>query len=861
MTIDVPMRPDQRGSASHAKFYGMPRLQNGRIDKPRLSTRLQRPTALTVVRAPHGFGKSMLVAQWLRSLADDDIDVLWFGYNWDLVSTEESVKRFWDLLATRLEELNSAARKASAVKGLNGRERVFKLLSERSKPIYVVLDKYSEQASAASGVDQDLTDLVRSSENLFLIVCTRDVTSLEIVGAAMVDSLVLRPADLLLGPEEVISLAAQDSISLSREDAVALCRETGGWPTLVRVVLTGSAAQQRPGEPFQVNLDTGRWYLRTVWNDFADPAVKHLVDRTGFIGDFTIEAAHELCEDIDPKSAINELVTAGLLGARTGNSGTTYSHLPAVRREVRDRLQREEPKRYEELSLQAANLYQARGQLTKALAFLVRAELWEQLLQLVDSAWGQLSVHHAQELVRMTRIVPEHVLYRSPHLVAVLGQIGDKAGAQDSSRELGSDADLALGSSMLFGDAGADVLKSQSPPGPLARVSQEVQSQLATVLYEWAVARMIESDPVGALNLFEEAHGVAVRYTDGDMIAASSVGAALVNALIGEIAEADKWLGESSVAGSGSGRVLPSGSSLPDLLQIVSAYVSVGKLSDRDSLLKVKELSSQHEADDLWALSLTLRAQAAIFAGEQFNLLEEFDQHHDRLAYRSKTDLLSVLVVSARVDLLLSLGQVFRARAVLNTVDPEHIALVATRARVAYLAGDYSKAVLMASQALHDGLRLPRLRLGVLLVLASAEAARGRRTETIQALQEAVTVSAESGFRTYFSFAPRAMLREYSSEVPGLAAILDHLEMQFADDVFPAPSVIAELSEREREVLVELASSRTLAGVARALYLTTNTVKTHLRSIYRKLGTHSANETIQRAVECGLIEPPEQKLA
>lgn len=62
-------------------------------------------------------------------------------------------------------------------------------------------------------------------------------------------------------------------------------------------------------------------------------------------------------------------------------------------------------------------------------------------------------------------------------------------------------------------------------------------------------------------------------------------------------------------------------------------------------------------------------------------------------------------------------------------------------------------------------------------------------------------------------------------------------------------------------MLVELANSRILAGVARALYLTTNAAKTHLRSIYRKLGTHCADETIQRAIESGLIEPSEQKPA
>lgn len=118
MTIDVPMRPDQRGSAPYAKFHEMPRLRNDRIEQPRRSRRLQHPTALTVVRAPHGFGMSMLVAHSLRSLADDDIDVLWFGYNWSLLCTAESIEEFWDMLAARLDDVNDPAGKPSALKGL-----------------------------------------------------------------------------------------------------------------------------------------------------------------------------------------------------------------------------------------------------------------------------------------------------------------------------------------------------------------------------------------------------------------------------------------------------------------------------------------------------------------------------------------------------------------------------------------------------------------------------------------------------------------------------------------------------------------------------------------------------------------------
>jgi LuxR family maltose regulon positive regulatory protein len=46
-----------------------------------------------------------------------------------------------------------------------------------------------------------------------------------------------------------------------------------------------------------------------------------------------------------------------------------------------------------------------------------------------------------------------------------------------------------------------------------------------------------------------------------------------------------------------------------------------------------------------------------------------------------------------------------------------------------------------------------------------------------------------------------------------------------------------------------------LAEIARRLYVSRNTVKTHLRCLYRKLGVGSRGDAIARARELGLLEP------
>ena len=58
-----------------------------------------------------------------------------------------------------------------------------------------------------------------------------------------------------------------------------------------------------------------------------------------------------------------------------------------------------------------------------------------------------------------------------------------------------------------------------------------------------------------------------------------------------------------------------------------------------------------------------------------------------------------------------------------------------------------------------------------------------------------------------------------------------------------------DLSEAELRVLRNFASGESVRQVARELYLSENTVKTHRRSIYRKLGVTTREAMLARAAE------------
>ncbi len=67
------------------------------------------------------------------------------------------------------------------------------------------------------------------------------------------------------------------------------------------------------------------------------------------------------------------------------------------------------------------------------------------------------------------------------------------------------------------------------------------------------------------------------------------------------------------------------------------------------------------------------------------------------------------------------------------------------------------------------------------------------------------------------------------------------------------------LSQAEARVLRLLPTSLSAPEIARELYVSVNTVRTHMRHVYDKLGAHRRLEAINRARALGLLAPVPQR--
>jgi LuxR family maltose regulon positive regulatory protein len=93
-----------------------------------------------------------------------------------------------------------------------------------------------------------------------------------------------------------------------------------------------------------------------------------------------------------------------------------------------------------------------------------------------------------------------------------------------------------------------------------------------------------------------------------------------------------------------------------------------------------------------------------------------------------------------------------------------------------------------------------------------------------------------------------------ASRTQATALLADRADPTTAATAPDQPCPLAEeLTPKEREVLALLATRLSRREIGQRLYVSLNTVKTHQRALYRKLGVANRNTAIKRAHELGLI--------
>ena len=205
----------------------------------------------------------------------------------------------------------------------------------------------------------------------------------------------------------------------------------------------------------------------------------------------------------------------------------------------------------------------------------------------------------------------------------------------------------------------------------------------------------------------------------------------------------------------------------------------------------------------------------------------------------------SVIPLTLAIDDLLT-GNMVRARSELNMADPDLWQTKITAALHAVLTGAPARAKQLLAAMRPDTQGLTQVEGRRIAVSVMAALATGDEATLRDGLAWLAPVITAHEYVLLRAFAPGAL--EYAVEhIPGWPAHLD-LAVEAAG-LLDRPA----LTERELDVLAGLARGMSRQDVARHLFLSPNTVKTHQSSLYRKLGVSDAGAAVREAARLGLV--------
>jgi LuxR family transcriptional regulator, maltose regulon positive regulatory protein len=869
---------------------------------------------MTLLAAPAGYGKTLLLTAWATGGSGGPPGWSPGGPGgsggppgpvaWVRVGPgDDHPRQFW---AHVLAALHGAGvvRPDGLLAGLNphleigdGFVRTFVGgLFELDGPVVLILDDLHEATGQA--VTGQLRFLIRHAPpQLRLVVATRADPPLALHRLRVAGQLSeIREAELAFTLEETRRLLEDHGVVLSAGELETLRRRTEGWAAGLRLAALSLRAHPRP-ERFVADLAGDdraiAGYLVEEVLAAQPPELRAFLLRTSVAERLCGDLADALTGGSDGARVLARLEREHVFTSATGPTRTWYRYHPLFAELLRAELRYEHATELPDLHRRAATWHAGNGQPVPAVRHALAAGDLDQAAALLAASWAPLLVEGQAAVLReLVSRLPGDRVRTTPELavVAALSRL-----ALGELEEADAWLGLALAAEPRFARGArhprtgaalqlarlyrARLVGDAADAGPAARVLLAPAGEAAvegtagdddhrTLAQALLGAAQLWSGQLedAAANL-ELARADAGRRGHEVVALAATAHLALLEAVEGRLGRAGE-LGR--LATEQARRVDWSASSqlaCADLALAVCAY----HRDDLVTAVAALDRATAAAAGDRPVLLATaiLAAWLAAGAGAAEAALARLDAAE--LATRGRPPrLLRAAARAARAKLLAAAGDEEAASAALGPGDeprPPVEAVVSARLRLA--GGDPAAtartlAPLLASGPAETAPELP-LAIEAYLVDALASQELADRAAAIRSLRSALDLAAPEGYRRVFvegGMPVRVLLTDHlhwdSTHHQLVASLLERLRAVAGADqpgghpAAPAP-LVAPLSEREQVVLRYLSSRLSAGEIADELYVSLNTVKTHIKSIYRKLDTNRRWDAVKRARQLQLL--------
>jgi LuxR family maltose regulon positive regulatory protein len=895
------------------KLFAPPRRAR-LVARPRLLDLLDATLApghrLTVVSAPAGFGKTTLLADWRASLVERPAPPT---VGW--VSLDAGDNDLTRLMTHLLAALDVDPALLDAVSAASTGAVLPALVNELTRgggARVVVLDDY--HVIGSTPVHEAVTFLLdHLPEHVRLLVATRSDPPLPLARLRSRGQLVeVRAADLRFSqPEARDFLTRVMGLDLTTADAAALDERTEGWAAGLQLAALSLRGLDDPKDVASfIAAFTGSH--RFVIDYLADEV---LVRQPGEVREFLLRTAvldrltGPLCDAVtgraDGARALDDLDRANLFLVPLDGRREWYRYHHLFADVLRARLLAEHPGEVPRLHRRASDWYASHALPADAVRHALAAEDFPRAAALMERAVPELRRTRQDRLLQdWMRALPEPVVRRSPVLSIVSGWSSLISGDLDGLESRLDDAAAALAAGehdAQLRAAWADTEDLRTAPAMISIYRASLAQARGDVAGTVRHARESLSQ-AGPADHFVRGAGAGflglAAWSAGDVQAALPMfteavrhlhaAGNLVDELDSTVVLADMWVaaGRPSRARRLYEQALRTATAGGEPYPRATADLHVGLAEldrERDDLaaaedhLRTARALAEHgsitENRHRWFLAM---AQLRAASGDHEAAADLLDRAQELYRPGFYPDLRPIAAARARLALaagdLTSAGEWADEAGV--TVDDapaylreyEHLTLV--RVLLAQRrAGDH-RASVAAVPALLERLRVAAAgRAGSLreihLLQALARHAAGEAAGALAALGDALGAPPEPESYVRLFLDEGAAVQALLLDAAGAAGLDERARQRLGTilgpPVAPAPAahppqpLADRLSSRELQVLRLLDSDLTGPEIARRLYVTVNTLRTHTKRIFTKLDVTTRAAAVRRAREYGLL--------
>jgi len=327
-----------------------------------------RAPGYTMVVAPAGYGKTSLIAEWAKQSKKK---VVWYTMS----ETDSSI----GLAAYLISAIRQVFPNFEPDLEAKTVTEIFQAIANLKEDIVLVLDNVVDAFTYQLNTTQSYMDAI--PDNIHIFALRRIMPTVSLKRFSSIGRLsVITAGDLIFSKDEIKALLQVSGVEANQKKLDQIVQQTHGWPSAVGIIASGEEIK------FELEVDDTlvQSLVLSKFEKLAEETRELLIAMSSFEA-FDLDSVMSIMQKPANETNLNKLAAEGIfLISAAGQKGTYIFNNTA--REVINEMARADSKSYKKNQIAISELFQLRDQLNLAISHAVKSGDTDYLCQMFKPA-------------------------------------------------------------------------------------------------------------------------------------------------------------------------------------------------------------------------------------------------------------------------------------------------------------------------------------------------------------------------------------------------------------------------------------------------------------------------------------------